>query len=190
MRSIPDVAIRADPLNGIQICQQDAGGCPTNEYQGGTSLAAPEWAALAALLIQAQGKRLGSFNSLLYPLANTEGFHSAASMGSDFAHVGLGSPNLNAINRLLNKQSAGPVDTALSQVAPLADFNSAALVGRRHGRPRRRDVAKRRPGDLTGLERQYHQRQERCPHGEWRFGGDYPRRRHGHFSQRYRGPSL
>ncbi len=29
--------------------------------------------------------------------ANPGTFHNAASMGSDFAHVGLGSPNLNTL---------------------------------------------------------------------------------------------
>ena len=41
MRSIPDVALNADPAKGIEICQANAGGCPTNAQYGGTSLAAP-----------------------------------------------------------------------------------------------------------------------------------------------------
>src|SRR5205085_415469 len=52
MRSIPDMAVNADPANGIEICQADAGGCPTGASYGGTSLAAPVWAALVALLNQ------------------------------------------------------------------------------------------------------------------------------------------
>lgn len=58
-RSLPDVAINADPANGVIICQADNGGCPSGLSFGGTSLAAPEWAAFAAILNQAQGKDLG-----------------------------------------------------------------------------------------------------------------------------------
>ena len=70
-------------------------------------MSAPEWAALAALLNQAQGKNVGAFNPVIYPLVNTDAFHNAASMSSDFAHVGLGSPNLNVMNRLLKGSTLG-----------------------------------------------------------------------------------
>ena len=116
MRSVPDVVAEADPENGIVICQASAGGCPTNLLYGGTSNAAPLWAAFAALLNQAQGHNLGAFNPLIYPLANTSAFHSAASMGSDFSHVGLGSPNLNALHLKLNGQAAGLPSAATSEV--------------------------------------------------------------------------
>jgi subtilase family serine protease len=78
-RSVPDVVVNADPDNGIIICQADAGGCPTGEFYGGTSLAAPEWAGFAALLNQGQGSNLGFLNPLIYPFANSNSFHSAAS---------------------------------------------------------------------------------------------------------------
>lgn len=131
MRSIPDVAILADPYNGVSICQQDNGGCPNELLLGGTSLAAPEWAAIAAALNQSQNKNLGSYNALLYPLSATDAFHSAASMGSDFQHVGLGSPNVNAINRLLKGQTMGTpvaVNSAVHAMPPLinATFHADA----------------------------------------------------------------
>ena len=107
MRSVPDVAILADPNYGLFICEQDNGGCPVGFLTGGTSLAAPEWAAVAASINQVQGKNLGAFNPVLYPLAATDGFHNASSMSSDFSHVGLGSPNTNVINRLLKGQAVG-----------------------------------------------------------------------------------
>ena len=120
MRSIPDVSASADPANGgVQFCQASRGGCPTGLLTGGTSLAAPIWAAFTAQLNQAQGHNLGALNPQLYPLANTDAFHNASSMGSDFAHVGLGSPNLNALNRLLSGGSVGLPDAARSQVSPL-----------------------------------------------------------------------
>ena len=127
MRSIPDVSVNADPSKGIEICQADAGGCPTGAQYAGTSLAAPLWAAFVAILNQAQGQNLGALNSLLYPLGNTNSFHSAASMGSDFAHVGLGSPNLNLIHRALKGITPGAVSATVSEVQ--ADPNGAVADG-------------------------------------------------------------
>jgi len=134
MRSIPDVAIVADPADGPMLCEADNGGCPNGTLNGGTSIAAPEWAALTALLNQAQGKNLGAMNPVLYPLAATDAFNNAASMASDFPHVGLGSPNVNAIRRLLSNQTVGVPSATLSEVVPLGQpgnalVNPAGLTG-------------------------------------------------------------
>lgn len=115
-RSVPDVVVEGDPAHGVQLCEASAGGCPTGLIYGGTSFAAPIWAAFTALLNQAHGSNLGEINLLLYLLATTNGFHSAASMGSDFAHVGLGSPILSKLNLLLNGKSAGTPSASLSEV--------------------------------------------------------------------------
>jgi pro-kumamolisin-like protein/Big-like domain-containing protein/subtilase family protein len=123
MRSVPDVSVFADPLNGMMICQASHGGCPNGLIYGGTSMSAPVMAAYAAILNDAQGQNLGAFNQAVYPLANTGAFHAAASMGSDFAHVGLGSPNLEVLDRRLAGQSLGPPDADVSQV-----FVASALV--------------------------------------------------------------
>jgi kumamolisin len=129
-RAIPDVAASADPATGISICASDLGGCPTPQSFGGTSAAAPLWAGFTALLNQTQGSNLGALNSQLYPLANTDAFHSAASMGSDIAHVGLGSPNLPNLHRRLTGQTVGAVSASVSQVRAFAQNNSlAAAVG-------------------------------------------------------------
>jgi len=117
-RSVPDISVKADPSTGIFLCQADAGGCPTGSQYGGTSLSAPIWAAFVAVLNQAQGQNLGELNPLLYPLANTNAFHSPGSMGSDFQHVGLGSPNLNLIYRSLSGKTAGPVSSTASLLTP------------------------------------------------------------------------
>ncbi len=117
MRSIPDVASDADPAHGVFICQASAGGCPTGALYGGTSSSTPSWAAYVALLNQAQGSKLGFLNPLIYPLANTAAFHNAPSMQADFAHVGLGSPNLSRLHQALTKQTTGPVSTAVSLVS-------------------------------------------------------------------------
>lgn len=116
MRSLPDVSANADPAKGVFICQASGGGCPTGKFYGGTSSSAPTWAAFAALLNQTQGSNLGFLNPLIYPFANTDAFHNGASMGSDFAHVGLGSPNLALLHQRLTGQTTGPVSTAVSYV--------------------------------------------------------------------------
>jgi hypothetical protein len=130
MRSVPDVVVNADPASGIVICQASAGGCPTGELNGGTSLAAPTWAAFTALLNQAQGSKLGELNLRLYPLAGTSAFHSAASMGSDFSHVGLGSPNVNQLHLRLSGMSVGSpsaTNSTLNGFFPRASFSSVPL---------------------------------------------------------------
>jgi hypothetical protein len=114
-RSVPDVAVSADPdTNGLPLCQADNGGCPSGLLYGGTSAAAPVMAGMSALLNQAQGENLGLLNPSLYSLANTDAFHSAASMGSDYAHVGLGSPDLSALNLALSGASPGTPTAANS----------------------------------------------------------------------------
>jgi pro-kumamolisin-like protein/Big-like domain-containing protein len=116
-RSIPDVAINADPATvGMMICQASAGGCPTGLLYGGTSFAAPLWAALHARLAEALGDDLGDANQALYPLASTAAFHNAASMSSDFAHVGLGSGDFGRMYLALAGLTAGGVDASTSNV--------------------------------------------------------------------------
>jgi hypothetical protein len=111
-RSVPDLAPVADPRAGLQICQADAGGCPSGLLYGGTSMAAPEAAALVAHLDQVRGANIGNLNAALYPLAGTRAFHTATDLGSDFAHVGLGDLNLPALQLALEHATAGPVDAA------------------------------------------------------------------------------
>lgn len=130
MRSIPDVAVNADPDAGVMICQARDGGCPSGRLYGGTSLSAPIWAGFAALLNERAGRNLGAFNPLLYPLAASDAFHRPASLGSDFAHVGLGSPNLNVLGRLLRGQAPGALDAGASQVTPVVPL---AAVQRQSG---------------------------------------------------------
>jgi hypothetical protein len=144
MRSVPDVTVNADPRSGAILCQADDGGCPTGKLYGGTSMAAPVWAAFAARLNQMLGQNIGALNPVLYQLAGTEAFHTPTSMGTDFAHVGLGSPNLNRLGAALLGVSAGQVSASGSfayyastvlgtmEIAPLptipADGSTAAAV--------------------------------------------------------------
>jgi len=131
MRMVPDVVSQADPgAVGFTICEASAGGCPTPFAYGGTSYAAPTWAAFEALLNDSQGINLGNLNPLIYPLANTSAFHNAASMGSDFTHVGLGSPNLDALDVALAADTIGTPDATLSGVSYTGDLiNGAQVLG-------------------------------------------------------------
>ncbi len=132
-RSVPDVSAPADPAGGWTICEADQGGCPAPLLFGGTSAAAPIWASIVAVLNQELGHNLGFLNPTLYSLAGSSAFHSAASMGSDFAHVGLGTPNVNELRRLLAGGTTGSVDLAhcgivVPPVPIVADGRSAAPV--------------------------------------------------------------
>ena len=132
MRSIPDVSAPADPAQGVLICQADGGGCPTNSLYGGTSIAAPIWAAAVAVLNQRTGSDFGFLNSQIYPLANGNAFHTGASMGSDFAHVGLGSPNFGELRRQLTAGTLGAPSIANSAVVafpPLTYADGTSQVG-------------------------------------------------------------
>jgi hypothetical protein len=113
MRTIPDLAVNADPAQGYFICQADNGGCPNGQLYGGTSVAAPIVAAFVADLNHDLGENIGELNPLLYPLAGSA-FHSALSMGSDFKHVGLGSPDLDALYLALGHKAVGPVSETTS----------------------------------------------------------------------------
>jgi kumamolisin len=116
MRSVPDITGPADPSSGVTICQASGGGCPTDALFGGTSSATPIWAAWVAVLNQAQGANLGFLNSAFYPLAATNAFHNAASMGTDFAHVGLGTPNVARLHQRLTNQTSGSTDPGISEL--------------------------------------------------------------------------
>ena len=94
-RFVPDVSMEAYP--GLTICQ------PACIWvAGGTSLATPLWAATWALLEQAKSDAAlapsSAAHGYVYTLA--DGFHSASTMsgvGSDFRHVGLGTPNITKL---------------------------------------------------------------------------------------------
>lgn len=114
-RAIPDVSLVADPATGLAVCDSRAGGSarPWSVY-GGTSIATPQWAGIAAIV--AQGRALRGATSLdgatqflpaLYKLASAD-FHDvtegkslgnpgyAAAAGYDLA-TGRGSPVAGAV---------------------------------------------------------------------------------------------
>jgi hypothetical protein len=109
-RSVPDLSINADPRAGLEHCQADAGGCPDGSIGGGTSMAAPEMAALTGKLEEIVQKNLHVEPPTLYQLerARPGAFHSAKAMKSDFAHVGLGSPALDQWDLQFTGAHIGP----------------------------------------------------------------------------------
>ena len=125
-RSVPDVVFEADPAAGVMICQASNGGCPSGLLYGGTSFAAPQWAAIVAVLNEGLGTNLGALNPMLY--AQPDAFHDAASMGSDFSHVGLGSPNIDASFLALSGKTAGVADATASTVTPYVPIDSPYVV--------------------------------------------------------------
>src|SRR5262249_8569369 len=134
MRSVPDVVANADPANGVIICQASDGGCPTGALYGGTSFSAPLWAAYTAIVNEAIGHNIGFANPALYGLAGTPAFHDAASMATDFAHVGLGSPSVDRLIAQLSGQAIGVPDPHSSIVSPvletraISDFDTPIVV--------------------------------------------------------------
>lgn len=118
-RLTPDVAAVADPDNGVEIVfggQWMAG--------GGTSMSAPVWAGLAAVmnqyLIKHAGKQLGDINPALYDIARSSRLPAfrAVELGGNAVDLalpgydlvtGLGSPRIdNLVQELLSEQRQRP----------------------------------------------------------------------------------
>jgi kumamolisin len=101
MRQVPDVAALANPSPGVSIFSQGSWG-----QVGGTSAAAPEWAAFGALVNEQSGSgNLGFANPTLYALGGGTGFHDitsgsngafSAAAGWDFV-TGWGSYNAGTL---------------------------------------------------------------------------------------------
>ena len=125
-REVPDVSADADPNTGYAVyCTVAASGCGSGWLViGGTSAAAPLWAAIAIdvnqyLAIQSQ-PTLGSASTAIYTLYNTTQPHSAyhditsgdnlfykAATGYDLA-TGIGSPDAwNFAQDLANTSTGG-----------------------------------------------------------------------------------
>jgi len=102
-RGIPDVAANADPATGYQILVDGQ-----QMVVGGTSVVAPLWAGLLALINQAGSQTVGFLNEKIYSIpAEADSFHDivagdndASGQGGPYqarsgwdACTGLGSPN-------------------------------------------------------------------------------------------------
>lgn len=89
MRSISDVSFNASVYTATLIYLGFLGGSANGFYFfGGTSEAAPSWAAITADLNQAKGSDLGPLNPLLYAIASTSAY------AKDFHDVTVGNDQL------------------------------------------------------------------------------------------------
>jgi subtilase family serine protease len=145
-RAVPDVALDADPTTGNVVyftvssslgCTGFCGGI------GGTNIATPEWAGLAAIANQVAGQRFGQLASLLYSSAiqaeqasANPPFHDEiagnnlfyqAKAGWDFA-TGWGSPNTANLIGALAPPTATPSASPTSTLSPTATLTSASGV--------------------------------------------------------------
>jgi len=123
-RSVPDVS--ADAGDSIPVCV----GAPPCKRRVGTSYSTPFWAGVWALACQAKGSCSSANGGFLYTALNDTDFHPAGSMagtGNDFAHVGLGSPNIAN----LVAQVAGPASiTSVSPIfGPLTGGTTVTISG-------------------------------------------------------------
>jgi len=114
VRATPDVAWDADPHTGVIIYGNDGGVIGYYEF-GGTSLGAPSWAGVTALLDQATGRSLGLLNPLLYSILNkpaeyAKAFHQitygnnngySAAPGCN-PTTGMGTPNIGELADVLS----------------------------------------------------------------------------------------
>jgi Chitobiase/beta-hexosaminidase C-terminal domain/Fn3 associated len=119
-RGVPDVAYDADPATGVPVYLTGFGW----RQFGGTSMSAPQWAALFALANSLSAQSLSPAPGVLYSLANTNyaGYYRDIISGNDGANLagpgydlvtGLGSPLGNQLVIALaggfSSQAAAPV---------------------------------------------------------------------------------
>jgi len=150
MRCVPDVAAISNanesyppgytpPViydDGVLVYQ----GSTTPQNAVGTSVAAPVWAAIAALVNQARASNslghLGLFNPHLYPLAGTGAFNDVTSGTNGFYSAGpgydlctgLGSPNVASLIAALNPSTAAVPTYRLVDVATRAQVETGGNI--------------------------------------------------------------
>ena len=76
-RGVPDVAADADGGTGMAMALSDGGQSYILAGTGGTSAAAPLWAAVIALADQYAGRPLGFVNSAIYRIGRSPSYHRA-----------------------------------------------------------------------------------------------------------------
>ena len=127
-RDVPDVSLNADPNTGYVIyAPATVGGTGVAEVIGGTSAAAPLWAAYTALINQQRTAGglgpVGFLNPLLYPLAGNSAtyaadFHDILTGSNLFYVAGAGYDDATGLGSFIG----APLLTALS-------FNANAGTG-------------------------------------------------------------
>ena len=136
-RSTPDVAFDADPNTGVEVYSIDANsGRGSWLTAGGTSLGAPSWAAIVAIVDQGRAQNnagaLGSFQTLtaLYSLPTSD-FHVIG--GGYNTQTGLGTPNGGSLIKDLvaydtsSVTSTPPVTTPTPTTPPITTWPVISL---------------------------------------------------------------
>ena len=152
-RQVPDVSADADPYSGYVIYYTGTGDNGNTGWvgAGGTSAAAPLWAALMALInadSTCAGKPIGFANPALYGVAGSASYASAfqditvgnndytgtngglypAGTGYDMAS-GLGTPNASGLSTLLCNAGSAPPPTVTTASASSVSTTAATLNG-------------------------------------------------------------
>ena len=129
MRLVPDVAFQADPnTSGIFVLANGDWG-----VAGGTSDAAPQWAAIVAQLNQrVGGAGLGNPGALLYGICGTNAFHDIiGGSNGDYGAVrrydmvtGLGSPDIMNLLTNIALPTATPTPSPTPPLTPRTPTNT------------------------------------------------------------------
>jgi hypothetical protein len=125
-RETPDVSLNADPANGyLFYCSAVAAGCNSGGgwyIVGGTSAAAPMWAAMMAmtneLSLRRGGFTIGFVNPLLYQIANNTSAYTA-----DFHTISGGTNDYDNLNH-----GSYPAASRYNMATGLGSYNAFALA--------------------------------------------------------------
>ena len=101
-RGVPDVAADADPDTGMALAFSDGGQDHILIGAGGTSAAAPLWAAVIALADQYAGRPLGFVNPALYRIGRSASYHQA------FHDVTTGTSTVTSATQTITGYQATP----------------------------------------------------------------------------------
>jgi len=105
MRGVPDVAADANPHTGFPVVTSDASGSYTISGHGGTSAAAPTWAAIIALADQYAKRHVGFVNPAIYQIARSSHYHQA------FHDITVGNNTAEFSNETITGYRAGRAGT-------------------------------------------------------------------------------
>jgi subtilase family serine protease len=140
-RSVPDVAMDADPTTGMLVGQTQTfpDGAYYDEYRiGGTSLASPLYAGMTALRVQRTGHRLGFLNPSIYRHAGSASItdikgepKDAGNVRADFANSVDDSDGILYSVRAFNRDSSLQVRRGWDDVTGVGSPNYRWLSVRR-----------------------------------------------------------
>ena len=146
-RGVPDVAADADPSPGMALAISDGGHDDILIGAGGTSAAAPLWAAVIALADQYAGRDLGFINPALYRIGRSAHYHQAfhdVTTGTNTVnpranhHRLPGRARMGPGDRLGNPQRPGARPPARPLHQPIKPGSGATVAARQPGRPEAR----------------------------------------------------